>query len=158
MQRFGWVFIAITLVSAGCTPQELPEDKSSAAKETVPAWTLIPGTDDRILVLVAQGPTREAVVDVQWDDSAREGGMSTGFARAAEAVSTRAIYRFNCRTLQFQLQSYTVLSAKGESLTSQVYKSPKPSPVTPGGKGAYYLAAACGKDLSPKIRQRLEID
>ena len=158
MHRFGWVFIAITLVSAGCTPQELPEDKSSAAKETTPAWSAIPGTDDRILVLVAQGPTREAVVDVQWDDPARENGMSTGFARAAEAVSTRAIYRFNCRTLQFQLQSYTVLSAKGESLTSQVHNAPKPSPVSPGGKSAYYLAAACGENLNPKIRQRLKID
>lgn len=157
MKRFGWVFVAITLVSAGCSPQELPENENAgtAASST---WKAIPGTEDRILVLVTKNPIREAVIDVSWDDQTRSEALSDGFTRAAEAVNTRAIYRFNCKTLQMQIQSYSVLSARGETLTSQVHNAPKPSPVSPGSIGAFYLAAACGDAIGPKIRQRLQVN
>jgi hypothetical protein len=157
MKRFGWVFVAITLVSAGCSPQELPE-KENAGTAAGPTWKAIPGTEDRILVLVTKIPIREAVVDVKWSDEARSQAMAGGFKRAAEAVNTRAVYRFNCKTLQMQMQSYSVLSARGETLTSEVENAPKPSPVSPGSTGAFYLAAACGDAIGPKIRQRLQVN
>ena len=157
MKRFGWVFVAITLVSAGCSPQELPENEN-AGTAAGPTWKAIPGTEDRILVLVTKNPIREAVVDVKWNDETRGEAMTNGFRRAAEAVNTRAIYRFNCKTLQMQIQSYSVLSARGETLTSQVHNAPKPSPVSPGSIGAFYLAAACGDAIGPKIRQRLQVN
>ena len=114
-------------------------------------------TNDRILMLVADGDIRDAVVDVPWDQETRQQGLKNGFSRAADASSTRAIYRFNCPTLQLQMLSYTVLSERGATLLSQAAKSPSSSPVLPGSTGARYLAAACADTLSPKTLQELKL-
>jgi hypothetical protein len=155
MKHFGWIFVAISLISLGCTRQELPEPEATANS---PAWAAIPMTEDRILVLVDNGPVREAVVDVKWDDATRKQALADGFTRAMQAVSTRAIYRFNCKTLSIQTQSYSVLSERGETLTSQVHMAPKSSPVEPGKPSARYLAAACKDGLRPKQLQKLQLN
>ena len=154
MKQFGFIAIAITLFTMGCTRQEMPAQEDSKSS---PVWAEIPLTEDRILMLIAAGPVREAVVDVKWDESTRQEALAGGFSRAAEAVNTRAVYRFNCQTGTIQTQSYTILSERGETLLAQANQAAKETPVDPGSKGARYLAAACGDAIRPKMLQRLDV-
>lgn len=153
VRKFSSVVPALIVSLLGCTP---PSETPPAAEAPAgPRWIDIDETEDRMLVTVGAGRQREAVVDVPWTAEMRSKAVADGFARAKDAKVTRALYRFDCNRLLISTRSYSVLSEKGETLTSQLFPDAKASAVEPGATAARYLVTACEGELAPATKAKL---